>query len=62
LLREMKEKGVRQKAGDNPQGRSSRGPQPLPPKLTDLKVSKTQSSRWQKLAALCCSRSGFGDV
>jgi hypothetical protein len=73
----MKAKGERQKAGDNPQGRNrnSSGPLPLAPKLADLGISKTQSSRWQKLADLsiedfeekaahavarmCLQRSGF---
>src|SRR5262245_28951065 len=50
LLREMQQRGERQKAGDN-QHRGSRGVQP-PPKLTDLGVTKSQSSRWQQLAAL----------
>jgi len=48
LLAEMAQKGERQKAGDADGGRAK----PSVPKLSDLGVSKTQSSRWQKLAAL----------
>ena len=50
LLAEMKMRGERQKPGDNP--RSVNSSRPLPLKLTDIGVTKTQSSRWQKLAAL----------
>jgi hypothetical protein len=49
ILALMKEGGQRQKAGDN-QHRGSSDVQ-LPPKLADLGISKTQSSRWQALAA-----------
>jgi hypothetical protein len=52
LLAGMKERGERQRPGDNPQGRNSSRAQPLTPRLADLGISKTQSSRWQKLAAL----------
>jgi hypothetical protein len=52
LLAQMKARGERQKPGDNPRGVNSSGLQPLAPKLSDLGVSKTQSSRWQNLAAL----------
>ena len=52
LLREMKEKGERVVSKDTlRKGRGSSG-QPREPKLSDLGVSKMQSSRWQKLAAL----------
>ena len=52
LLREMKEKGERQQAGDAGVNLDGSKKQPSVPKLSDLGVSKTQSSRWQKLAAL----------
>jgi hypothetical protein len=52
LLIEMKAKGERQKAGENRRGVDSRAAQPSTPKLSDLGVSKTQSSRWQKLAGI----------
>jgi hypothetical protein len=48
LLREMKARGERQKAGEA----DGRKRQPSTPKLSDLGINKTQSSRWQKLAAL----------
>ena len=48
LLAEMKNRGERQKAGDS-DGSKRR---PTTPKLSDIGVTKTQSSRWQKLAAL----------
>jgi hypothetical protein len=51
LLIEMRANGERQKAGDASGGNGSR-PQPLLPKLEDLGVTKTQSSRWQALARL----------
>ena len=56
LLSEMAERGERQRPGDNPQGRNSRGSRPLAPKLADLGINKTQSSRWQALAALSADR------
>jgi N6-adenosine-specific RNA methylase IME4 len=49
LLIEMEDRGERRAQGQGDgKGRSA---QPLP-KLTDLGINKTQSSRWQKLAAL----------
>ena len=50
MLHEMKERGERAKPGDKESGR---GKKPLS-KLTlaDLGINKTQSSRWQALAAL----------
>jgi hypothetical protein len=48
LLLEMGERGERQKSGDA-DGRRAR---PSVPTLSDLGVTKSQSSRWQKLAAL----------
>jgi hypothetical protein len=58
LLAEMKVRGERQKPGDvgTPKSRKRKdGSSALPstaPRLSDLGVTKTQSSRWQKLAAL----------
>ena len=52
LLVKMAERGERQKPGDDPRGVNSRGAQPLKPKLADLGINKTQSSRWQALAEL----------
>ena len=49
LLRQMRERGERRKPGDNQHG--SNGAQ-LPPKLSDLGITKTQSWRWQAAAAL----------
>src|SRR5262245_3317018 len=43
LLKEMADRGQRQRSGDA----DGRRPQPSVPKLSDLGVSKTQSSRWQ---------------
>ena len=48
LLIEMADRGERQKAGDA----DGRRPQPSVPKLADLGINKTQSSRWQALAEL----------
>jgi len=50
LLREMGETGQRAKAGDNQHHRGN-GAAP-PPTLASLGVNPTQSSRWQKKAAL----------
>ena len=51
LLREMKVRGERHK-GDNKQNlRGSRAATPVAPKLSDLGINKSQSSRWQKLPA-----------
>src|SRR5262249_49649 len=52
LLNEMSDKGERQKPGDNPQGRNSGSSRPLPLKVCDMGVTKSQWSRWQQLAAL----------
>jgi hypothetical protein len=52
ILREMADRGERQKPGDAAGG-NGRAVLPLPtPRLADLGVTKTQSSRWQQLAAL----------
>jgi hypothetical protein len=52
LLAEMKECGERVASKDMlKKGRGS-STQPREPKLSDLGVTKTQSSRWQRLAAL----------
>jgi N6-adenosine-specific RNA methylase IME4 len=48
LLAEMARNGKRQKAGEA----DGSGRRPSTPKLSDLKVTKSQSSRWQRLAAL----------
>jgi hypothetical protein len=45
LLAEMKERGERHEQGQGVKSRAA-----TLPKLSDLGVSKTQSSRWQKLA------------
>jgi N6-adenosine-specific RNA methylase IME4 len=52
LLIQMAERGERQKPGDDPRGVNSRTAQPLKPRLADLGVTKTQSSRWQELARI----------
>lgn len=53
LLREMKVRGERAKPGDAGGGTDSSGVRPsVNPTLSDLGVTKTQSSRWQKLASL----------
>ena len=55
LLIEMdKNKGARSqlKGRDGSGGRLKRPPEDRTPKLSDLGINKTQSSRWQKLAAL----------
>jgi hypothetical protein len=50
LLIEMKERGERAKAGDEESGRGKR--LLSKPTLSNLRISKTQSSRWQLLASL----------
>jgi hypothetical protein len=50
LLREMKSRGERETKGGDRKSKSQ--PATLIPKLSNLGVSKTQSSRWQKLAGL----------
>ena len=47
LLREMAQKGERQKAGDNQQGSNKAE---LPPALAQLGISRKQSSDWQRVA------------
>jgi N6-adenosine-specific RNA methylase IME4 len=49
LLHEMAERGERREHSQRSRGATSTD---LPPKLSDLGISKTQSSRWQRLAAL----------
>jgi hypothetical protein len=50
LLIEMKKRGEREGAGGNRKSKSQ--PAILIPKLSDIGVTPTQSSRWQKLAEL----------
>jgi hypothetical protein len=52
LLAEMAERGERQKPGDDRRGVDSSAARPSMPTLKDLGLTKSQSSRWQKLAAL----------
>jgi hypothetical protein len=54
LLREMKARGERQKRGDNPLGVNSRETRLLnpTPTLSDLGITRDQSSKWQQLAAV----------
>jgi hypothetical protein len=49
LLAEMKERGERREHSQRSRGATFAN---LPPKLSDIGVTKTQSSRWQQLAAL----------
>lgn len=49
LLIEMEDRGERRAHSQRSRAATS---EPLPPKLADLGVSKTQSSRWQRLATL----------
>jgi len=54
LLREMKQRGERETKGGKRgnQYKEAKSQAATLPKLSDLGVSKTQSSRWQQLAAL----------
>jgi hypothetical protein len=52
LLAGMKARGERQRPGDNRAGVDGSSAPPSTPRLSDLGVTKTQSSRSQKLAAL----------
>jgi hypothetical protein len=55
LLREIeKNKGARGqlRGRDSSGGRKRQPPEDTTPKLSDLKVTKSQSSRWQRLAAM----------
>jgi len=71
ILIEMAERGERAKSGEA----DGSGRTPSVPRLTDLGVTKTESSRWQQLASLpylptssnytinqliCCTRWGHG--
>jgi hypothetical protein len=51
LLIEMQERGERETKGGDRKSKLQPGTL-IPPKLSDLGVSNTQSSRWQKLAAI----------
>jgi hypothetical protein len=53
LLRDMeKNKGARGEGRPKIGGNSKRPPKDAPPKLSDLNINKSQSSRWQKLATM----------
>jgi hypothetical protein len=56
LLKEMKEKGERQKSGENRRGIDSTAKVPSTPNLSDLGISRNQSSTWQKVAAIPASK------
>jgi N6-adenosine-specific RNA methylase IME4 len=52
LLRNMNKRGERERKGGNRKSKSRDATLIKPPTLADLGISKTQSSQWQKLAAL----------
>src|SRR6516164_434243 len=52
LLIEMAARRERETKGGNRRSKSQRATLIAPPKLTDLGISKTQSSRWQALTTL----------
>jgi len=52
ILDTMAKSGEREAKGGNRKSKSQPATLIKPPKLTDLGISKTQSSRWQQLAAL----------